>query len=188
MRRRWFGLAVAGAAVGVVVARALAESKESDLKTVGHVDLGRYAGRWYEVARLPLYWENKCAGDVTATYTLAPDGMVGVLNECRKADGSMTASKGTARVAVKDGSNSRLKVTFLWPGFPFGWGDYWILDLDPEYRWALVGTPNRKYLWVLSRASSLEQDVLDRLVEEARGLGFDVSKLIHTRQSGAEGR
>jgi apolipoprotein D and lipocalin family protein len=154
------------------------------MPTVAHVDLQRYAGRWYEVARLPLYWEKKCASDVTATYTLLPDGKVDVLNQCRKADGTMTQSHGSATVVSKDGagaedkSNSRLKVTFFWPFR----GDYWILALDPEYRWAMVGTPNRENLWVLSRTKVLDKDVMAKLLAKARELGFDTGKLIYTVQ------
>lgn len=176
---------LAGLAVGVVAAavlrRAWAGPEDAAgpaVPTVRHVDLTRYQGRWYEVARLPLRWEDKCAADVTATYTLRPDAKVDVLNQCRKADGSMTSSHGWAKVVAADGSNARLKVTFFWPFF----GDYWILDLDPEYRWALVGTPNRKNLWVLSRSPKLESGVLEGLLQRARDLGFVTSGMIYTRQ------
>jgi len=149
-----------------------------EMQVVSSVDLSRYQGRWFEVARLPLRWEDKCASDVTATYTLRPDSKVDVLNQCKKADGTQTQSRGTARVATKEGSNAKLKVSVFWP---FA-GDYWILDLDPEYRWALVGTPNKKNLWVLSRNSKLGKDVLDRLVGHADQLGFDTAKMIWTKQ------
>jgi apolipoprotein D and lipocalin family protein len=149
-----------------------------EMQTAPHVDLNRYQGRWYEIVRLPLHWEDKCASDVTATYTLRSDGKFDVLNQCKKADGSSTQSHGTAKLATKDGSNSKLKVTFFWPFR----GDYWILDLDPSYQWTLVGTPNKKNLWVLSRMPSLDKDVLERLVVQAKQLGFDTSKLIYTRQ------
>jgi len=128
-------------------------------ETVPHVDVVRYAGLWYEVARLPMPFQKKCAADVTATYTLRPNGTVDVLNECRKANGKMTRAHGTAKLATRDGSNSKLKVTFFWP---FS-GRYWVLDLDPEYRWAMVGTPDLKYLWVLSRTPKLDPEVLERL-------------------------
>jgi apolipoprotein D and lipocalin family protein len=154
------------------------------MKTVPSVDLNRYQGQWYEVARLPLRWENKCASDVTATYTLRPDGKIDVFNRCRKKDGSFTDSHGTARLAHKDGPNSQLKVTFFWP---FS-GDYWILDLDPDYRWAIVGTPNKKYLWILSRSSTLEKQTLDNLLIEARQLGFDTTKLIYTVQTAPQNK
>ena len=90
----------------------------------------------------------------------------------------MTRSHGWAKVVDGDGSNSKLKVTFFWPFY----GDYWILDLDPQYRWALVGTPNRKNLWVLSRTPKLANDVLERLLQRARELGFVTNGMIYTRQ------
>ena len=149
------------------------------LPTVPSVDLTRYQGTWYEIARLPLFWENKCDSHVTATYTLRPDGTVIVLNQCKKKDGTETASTGTAEVASKDNSNSKLKVSFFWP-FK---GDYWILNLDPDYCWALVGTPNLKNLWVLSRTPQLDKPILDQLIDQARQLGFDTQKLIYSKQN-----
>jgi apolipoprotein D and lipocalin family protein len=112
-------------------------------EVVPAVDLKRYAGRWHEIARLPNRFQRDCAGDVTATYTLRPDGKIAVLNECRAADGRTKSARGTARVASKQGPNTKLKVSFFWP---FS-GDYWIIGLDPDYRWALVGGSGRDYLW-----------------------------------------
>jgi apolipoprotein D and lipocalin family protein len=169
-----FALAFLLMLTGMTPPRALGEP----MQTVPHVDLTRYQGRWYEVARLPLRWENKCASAVTATYTLRSDGKVDVLNQCKKSDGSSTQSHGTARLATNDGSHSKLKVTFFWP---FS-GDYWILDLDPEYRWVLVGAPNARNLWLLSRTPALDKEVLDRLIQRAAQLGFDTSKLMYTKQ------
>lgn len=174
-RAAWVSAAVLVATV-IAVRRA---SAGSPVPTVAHVDLKRYQGQWFEVARLPLRWEAKCASDVTATYTLRPNGTVDVLNQCRRADGSMTQSHGTAKLAAKDGSNSKLKVTFFRPFY----GDYWILDLDPDYRWALVGTPNRKNLWVLSRTPTLERATMDRLLQRAKELGFVTTRMIYTKQA-----
>jgi apolipoprotein D and lipocalin family protein len=173
-------LPVAGAVIAVGAAIALNRSAYAGepIPTVPNVDLTRYQGTWYEIARLPLFWENKCAANVTATYTLRPDGTVTVLNQCRKKDGTETASTGTAELATKDNSNSKLKVSFFWP-FK---GDYWILNLDPDYRWVLVGTPNLKNLWVLSRTPQLDQPILDKLIDQARQLGFDTQKIIYTKQ------
>jgi apolipoprotein D and lipocalin family protein len=171
-------LPVAGAVVAVGAAIALNRSAYSGepLPTVPNVNLTRYQGTWYEIARLPLPWETKCVANVTATYTLRPDGKVTVLNQCKKQDGTETASTGTAEVADKE--NSKLKVTFFWP-FK---GDYWILDLDPDYSWALVGTPNLRNLWILSRGPKLETAVLNKLIEQARRLGFNTAKLSFTTQ------
>jgi len=167
-------LAVAGAAVLLNRSAYAGEP----LPTVPHVDLNRYQGTWYEIARLPLHWENKCESHVTATYTLRPDGKMTVLNQCRKADGTASVSLGSAEVATKDGSNSKLKVSFFWP-FK---GDYWILALDENYQWALVGTPNLKYLWILSRDPELDRHIIDKLLERSHELGFDTEKMIWTRQ------
>ncbi len=161
-----------------VFAHAASRGDGATLHTVPHVDLKRYQGRWYEIARLPLHWEKKCASDVTATYTLRADGKIDVDNRCRQADGKMMQSRGTARLVYKRGSASKLKVTFFWP---FA-GDYWILDLDGEYAWALVGTPNRKNLWILSRTPKLPQSVIERLLASARASGFDTGSIIFTQQ------
>ena len=117
------------------------------------MDLARYAGKWYEIARLPNRFQRDCAANTTATYTLRPDGKITVVNECRKADGRTKSAKGTARVADPKGPNTKLKVTFFWP---FS-GNYWIIDLDPEYRWVVVGEPGRDYLWILSREPRLDE-------------------------------
>jgi apolipoprotein D and lipocalin family protein len=172
-------LPVAGAVVAVGAAIALNRSAYAGepIPTAPNVDLTRYQGTWYEIARLPLFWENKCVANVTATYTVRPDGKVTVLNQCRKKDGTETASTGTAEVAGTE--NSKLKVTFFWP-FK---GDYWILDLDPDYNWALVGTPNLKNLWVLSRTPQLDKPIFDKLIDQARQLGFDTQKIIYTKQN-----
>jgi apolipoprotein D and lipocalin family protein len=163
--------------------RALAFGADEPLDTVDHVDLSRYQGKWFEIARLPLSWENKCASDVTAIYTSRPDGKIAVLNSCLKSSGKVTQSKGTAKIASKkDSSNARLKVTFFWP---FS-GDYWILDLDPDYRWALVGNPSRKNLWILSRTPSLDRETIDTLLAKGASLGFNTSKIILTKQTQPE--
>jgi apolipoprotein D and lipocalin family protein len=167
-------------ALAIFGIKALAFGADEPLETVEHVDLSRYLGKWFEIARLPLSWENKCACCVTATYTPRPDGRIDVLNSCLKSGGKLTQSKTTAKIASKkDRSNSKLKVTFFWP---FS-GDYWILDLDPDYRWALVGNPSRENLWILSRTPSLDLETVDTLLAKGTALGFDTSKIIMTKQT-----
>jgi apolipoprotein D and lipocalin family protein len=160
-----------------------AEKKEP-LRVVSSVDLARYAGRWYEVARLPNRFEEKCAGDVTAEYRLVKTDRIKVVNRCRKVDGGTTGAEGAARLKDRKGPNSRLKVRFA-PSFlsflPFVWGDYQIMELAPDYSHALVGDPSRKYLWVLSRTPQMDEQTYRRLVESARAQGFDVSRLILTK-------
>jgi apolipoprotein D and lipocalin family protein len=163
-----------------------AERKEKEpLRVVPSVDLPRYAGLWYEVARLPNRFEEKCAGDVTAEYTLESADRLKVVNRCRKQDGKLTEAVGEARLADRKGANSRLKVRFA-PAFlsflPVVWGDYQIIELAPDYTHAVVGDPSRKYLWFLSRTPQLDEATYLRLSEAARSQGFDVSKLIRTKQ------
>ena len=162
--------------------KALAFGADEALETVEHVDLERYLGKWFEIARLPLRWEKKCASNVTATYTSQVDGKIGVLNNCKKSNGKIIQAKGTARLASKDDrSNAKFKVTFFWP---FS-GDYWILDLDPDYRWALVGNPSRKNLWILSRLPNLDREVINTMLTKGQALGFDTSKVIMTKHTQA---
>lgn len=162
-----------------------AERKEKEpLRVVPSVDLPRYAGLWYEVARLPNRFEEKCAGDVTAEYTLNGADRLKVVNRCRKRDGKMTEAVGNAKLLDRKGPNSRLKVRFA-PGFlsflPFVWGDYQIIELAPDYTHAVVGDPSRKYLWFLSRNPRMDEATYLRLTEAARSQGFDVGKLIRTK-------
>lgn len=164
--------------IAVVVGKMASAGSKSSLQTVSHVDLTRYLGRWYEIARYPTHFEKDCASDVTATYTQLSGGKIEVLNECREVDGQVTRSKGTARVVDKR-TNAKLKVTFFWP---FS-GNYWIIDLAPDYSYAVVGEPNRKYLWILSRSSQLTESVYGQIVTRVRELGYDPSGLTKTRQS-----
>lgn len=155
------------------------------MRAVERVDLDRYAGTWYEIARFPNRFQDQCVGDVTATYRRRDDGRLDVINKCRTATGTDDAH-GVARV-VKGSANAKLKVRFA-PRFlsflPFVWGDYWVLGLDESYRWAVVGAPSRDYLWILARGPSLAPAELDRAMAVARANGFDVARLRPTPQSG----
>ena len=156
--------------------------------TVARVDLQRYAGRWYEVARYPNRFQKRCAGDVVANYTLRPDGRIDVDNRCRNEAGAEDRALGMARNVSEDGSNSKLKVRFApralsW--LPFVWANYWILALADDYSYAVVGTPDRKYLWILARTPSLPEPVFERLEKLVAAQGYDPSRLVRTKQSGA---
>lgn len=159
----------------------------SDVTPVSQVDLQRYLGRWYEIRRLPLRWEDEAASDITATYALSEDGAVRVDNRCFDKEGEPTQSVGVAKPA--DETNARLKVSFL-PKFirliPFTEGDYWILKLDPEYQIALVGTPDRKHLWLLARDPSVPDMTVQSYLAEARRQDFDLTDLITPRHTGRE--
>ena len=156
-----------------------------ELQPVPSVNLQRYAGMWYEIARLPNRFQEDCAGDVTATYTLDEDG-IEVVNRCRKENGEIIEATGRARLADSDGPTSKLKVRFA-PAFlswlPFVWGDYWIIDLAPDYRYAVVGEPGRKYLWILSRTKTIDGRTLNDILAHIRQQGYDTSKLVMTEQS-----
>lgn len=143
---------------------------------VPHVDLARYGGVWYEIARFPHRFEEGCT-DVQATYTVNADGTVGVLNECTR-DGRRTSARGKARVA-DTATNAKLRVTFFWPFY----GDYWIFDLGRDYDYALVGAPDRNYLWILARKRSIDEALYASLVGKARDLGFDTTRFERTRHA-----
>jgi lipocalin len=144
-----------------------------ELKTVDHVDVARYLGTWYEIAKLPQRFENGLVG-ITANYSLLPNGKVRVLNSgyVGDFDGKIKTAKGTARI-VDPKTNAKLKVTFFWP---FS-GDYWILELGKDYEYAVVGEESRRYLWILSRAPQMDDAVYKEIIKRVEDKGFEISKL-----------
>lgn len=162
------------------------KSNAQDLPVVDSVDLQRYAGKWYELARLPNRFQEDCAGNVTATYELQRNGEIKVVNRCLKTDGDTSEAEGIARRAGGDEPNTKLKVRFA-PSFlsflPMVWGDYWIIDLAPDYSYAVIGEPNREYLWVLARTPELDKDILHEILERVKKKGYDINNLIYTRQT-----
>lgn len=148
------------------------------LTTVNSVDIERYLGRWYEIARLPNQFEKNCEG-VTADYSRRDDGLISVINSCRlgSTDGKLKVAKGRARI-VDTASNAKLEVSFFGPF----WGDYWILELDDDYELALVGEPSGKYLWVLSRAPKLHPEVLAATLNRLKDFGYETDKLYYPKQ------
>lgn len=162
-----------------IPALALANASQP-LPTVATVDLDRYAGQWFEISRLPMWFERNCVGDVTATYTRRSDDRVGVVNRCRTQDGFISA-RGIAEVP-DPAHPGQLRVRFApdWLAWiPAVWGDYWIIDLDPDYRWVMIGAPSRGYLWILARTPTLDQATTHRLKQKAAGLGFDIAPMIN---------
>ncbi len=144
-----------------------------ELKTVAHVDLERYLGKWYEIARYDHSFERGCS-EVEAIYTKRDDGMIGVLNRCFIKDNNKTKeAHGRAKV-VDEETNSKLKVTFFWPFY----GNYWIIELAEDYRFVVVSEPKKEYFWILSRTPVMEQADLDGILERTTALGFDARKLI----------
>ena len=155
------------------------------LTTVAFVDLSQYSGTWHEIARLPMWFQRHCV-DSKAIYTSRPDGTVGVHNECQTDTGGLDQVDGVATV-VDQKTNARLTVVFdnffarLFTSSRQG--NYWILDLDPGYRVAMVGTPDRRYLWILSRTPRLDEPTYELLVAKALALGFPIRDLIRTSRS-----
>ena len=149
-------------------------------KTVEQVDLQRYQGTWYEQARLPMFFQRNCAQS-EAHYELQDDGSLSVTNRCRSVDGDLQQVQGQAMVQVP-GATNKLWVRFdnwfsrLAPGLTKG--EYWVLYLDDDYQSALVGNPNRKYLWMLTRDEQISAQSRAILLEEARQRGYDTSELI----------
>ncbi len=144
-------------------------------ETVASVDLERYSGTWYEIARYPNSFEKGCM-NTKANYALRGDGDVAVTNSCKLADGSMKVAEGRAR-KVEGSAGAKLKVKFAPAWVPFAEGDYWIFHLEPDYSAALVGDPSGKYLWILARSEQPALSVIDRVLETARGLGFETAPL-----------
>ena len=140
---------------------------------VAHVDLDRYVGVWHEIAKIPNRFQTKCAHGTTAEYSRREDGRIAVHNRCIEADGRAGEAHGVARI-VDPVSHAKLKVSFVsflgWRPF---WGDYWVIGLDPDYQWAIVGTPNRKYGWILGRTPTLDEETLDGIYAILERNGYD---------------
>ena len=148
------------------------------LETVAKVDLGRYLGTWYEIASFPQKFQRGCTGSI-ATYSSRSDGMIDVVNRCRKdsLDGEEKIAKGRARV-IDPVTNAKLEVSFFRPF----WGDYWIVDLGASYDYAVVGHPSRDYLWILCRTRTMDGAVYDGILARLRGQGYEVERLQRTLQ------
>jgi apolipoprotein D and lipocalin family protein len=168
-------------ALGMVLATAFGgcASPQPPLEVVGEVDLDRYLGRWYEIASFPQRFQRGCVAS-TATYTRRDDGRIGVVNECRDGsfDGELRRAEGVAWVADEEKSRAKLKVQFFWPFR----GDYWIIELDPDYRYAAVGHPSRDYLWILARTPTLDPALYRALSARLEAQGHDLSRLRLTPQ------
>ncbi len=147
-------------------------------RPVDQVDIERYLGTWYEISRLPNWFQAGCAGGTTATYTLRPDGRIEVLNRCRRRDGTENVARGIARI-VDAKTNARLEVSFFRPfGLPLFWGDYWVIGLGSEYEYAVVGTPGRNYGWVLAREPEMTPRESAAVDSTLRAQGYDPAEFV----------
>jgi apolipoprotein D and lipocalin family protein len=169
-----------GPCIALLVSAAGCTAFYPPLPVVESVELERYVGKWYEIARYPNSFETGCVG-VTAEYEIRSDGRINVLNTCIEGDldGPVRTIEGRARVADPT-TNAKLKVTFFWP-FE---GDYWILELGEEedYGYAVVGEPSRKFFWILSRTPTLDEATFDSILAQMPDLGYDPDRLLIVEQ------
>ena len=166
------GLGLVGGGLAYMNAR---KNNNRPLKTVDKVDLRRYSGKWYEIATIPHSFEKDCACSI-AEYHLNPDGYLEITNSCLQ-EGRQKVVNAKA-FPIEGSNNSKLEVQYFWPIK----GKYYIMALDKEYQYALVGHPNRNYLWVLSRYQEMDEDTFIDLLQIARQEGFDISRLRRTEQ------
>ena len=155
------------------------------IKAVPRVDLNRYAGKWYEIAKYPNKFQKQCVGNTTAEYSIKSNGRIEIVNECVRKNGTKDRAVGEAKIADKR-SNAKLKVRFA-PGLfsilPFVWGDYWVIELDDQYQYAVIGEPRRDYFWILSRQAEIDDATLQAILRRAEAVGYNPGKVERTRQN-----
>lgn len=169
-------------AIPLVLMLAGCATSNQSLPTQADVDLNKYAGTWYEQARLPNRFQQDCVSDVRADYKINPDNTISVTNQCRGKDGSTKEAQGVGKLSssAEPPNPAILKIRFApeWMSWlPMVWGDYWIIKLQGDYQYSLVGTPDRKYLWVLSRKQEADDSSVDALLDYAGSLGFPVDQV-----------
>ena len=171
-------------AIGASSILTLAHAQTEPLQAVEKIELNKYLGTWHEVVRKPLYFQRKCDSNVIANYSLNKNGNIKVDNSCYTKDGKFKQTIGEAFVQNAP-SNSKLKVSFLpkiirW--LPVGRGDYWVLKIDENYETVLVGEPDKKYMWILSRSQQPQPEVVQEYLNYAESIGYDLSDVIKTKQ------
>lgn len=158
------------------------QSMSSEPVTVQKVDLKKYIGTWYEIAKIPNRFQKNCAGNTTATYSINEDGSIKVVNKCKEEDGEYSDVDGIAKVVDKK-TNAKLEVSFVsFLGIRPFWGDYWIIGLDNDYKWAVIGTPDRKYGWILSRTKTLDPATRTSIEDLLKKQGYNPKDFINTKQ------
>jgi apolipoprotein D and lipocalin family protein len=165
---------------------AISAAQASIVKPVESVDLQRYQGRWHEIASIPQFFQRKCVRDTVAEYSAAEEDQIRVENTCSREDGGRDRAEGRARRADPN-ATSKLEVSFLkllgeyrfWAG-----GDYWVIELDPNYQWAVIGHPSRRYGWVLSRKPALPVATIAEIIGRIKAQGYDACEFVVTPQTG----
>ncbi len=168
---------------GITVINGQDKKSENAVKTVSHVDLNKYVGLWYEIAKIPNSFQKRCKYGTTALYKLRSDGDIDVTNSCYDENGERVIANGLAKVADKT-THAKLEVSFVRIfGIYIFWGDYWIIGLGKDYEYAVVGTPNRKYGWILSRTPQLSKDKLDEVFNILKSNKYDINDFEMTVQN-----
>ena len=162
------------------------EASGESLQAIAALDVPRYMGTWYEIAKYRNWFQKKCISDTRAEYSQQPDGRVQVINRCREASGELSEAVGMARqIGAADSPKLEVRFAPAWLSFlPMVWGDYWVIDLDPDYRLVAVSEPSREYLWVLSRTPAVDAQAYEALLARLAARGFDLGKLERTTQQG----
>ncbi len=166
-------------------AHAEAPNVSAPLTTVPRLDIARYLGTWYEIAKFPNRFQRMCAANTQAEYRGLESGQIEVINRCQKASGEMAEAVGKARLVGEAGS-PKLQVRFApaWLSFlPMVWGNYWVIDLDDNYQLVAVSEPQREYLWILSRTPKVEPAVYAALLKRLQTQGFDTQRLEFSPQN-----
>jgi len=164
------------------------EASPAPLESITSLDVPRYMGTWYEVAKYPNWFQRRCIANTSASYAMQANGMLQVVNRCQKEDGSITDALGAAK-QVGDATSPKLEVRFApaWLSFlPFVWGNYWVIDLDPQYQLAAVSEPTRKYLWILSRTQTVEPKAYEALLQRLKEKGFNLDAIEISKQTTAK--
>jgi apolipoprotein D and lipocalin family protein len=172
--------------LGLNVVAQTAPVSQQPLTTIAALEVPRYLGSWYEIAKYPNSFQKKCVANTQAHYSLLGDGQLQVVNRCRLADGQTSEAIGAAK-QLGAASSAKLKVRFApaWLSFiPMVWGDYWVIDLDPAYQLVAVAEPQREYLWILSRTPKVDSKSYQALLERQTQKGFDINKLELSPQLG----
>jgi apolipoprotein D and lipocalin family protein len=172
---------VATALFSVLMAGCSSDS-HAPMRTVSNFEVERYLGQWHQVAAIPAWFQSDCLANTAADYTMGEDGLIEVVNSCETADGLRKKAEARARF-LKDPSDGRLEVTFVevaglwvWPAA----GDYWIIGLDPDYRWAVVGQPSREFAWILARSRTLDAQTLRDIQHILEREAYDTCELLLT--------
>jgi apolipoprotein D and lipocalin family protein len=185
--RHVFHMALAVTLLTPFAAPAQTGTAPEPLQTIERLDVGRYLGTWYEIAKYPNRFQRQCVSNTQALYSQRGDGQIDVVNRCRQANGEITEAVGRAR-QIGAADSPRLEVRFApaWLSWlPMVWGDYWVIDLDPAYQLVAVSEPSREYLWVLSRTPTVNAEAYQALMGRLQAKGFDLSKLEKSAQPGS---